>query len=520
MTNPLAYIADHSMRKHWATKDPEDVRNWQAARLRRYLRDTVLPFSEYYGGLEIDAEELRSLDDLRHLPFTDKSTLLPDEEHPNRAREFVLVPDEAELKRRPDVIARAIFMGKSRVQKQLDREFRPILMTSTTGRSTEPVPFLYTAHDLKNLEITGLRLMQICESQKDFRHMNLFPFAPHLAFWQTHYACLGMNSFMLSTGGGKTMGTAGNVALITKIKPDAIIGMPTFIYHVLQEAVSDGIHWPNLCRIVLGGEKVPEGMRRKLRALCAEVGAGNVQIMATYGFTEAKTAWPECPVEPGEPSSGYHLYPDLGIIEVVDPETGDPVGEGEPGEIVYTPLNSRGSVVLRYRTGDQISGGLTYEACPHCGRILPRLLGRISRVSDYRQLRLDKIKGTLVNFNELEHVLDEIEEVGAWQIEIRKVKDDPLGPDELVVHVHAKVPTRRRSERRDLSESISERIQICAEIQPNRIEFHSAAEMRRLHGVGKSLKEEKVVDHRPPSGVVSTQYSDKGQRVEEPAGTH
>ena len=65
MTNPLAYISDHSMRKHWATKDPEDVRSWQAARLRRYLRDTVLPFSEYYGGLEIDAEELRSLDDLQ-----------------------------------------------------------------------------------------------------------------------------------------------------------------------------------------------------------------------------------------------------------------------------------------------------------------------------------------------------------------------------------------------------------------------------------------------------------------------
>ena len=55
-------------------------------------------------------------------------------------------------------------------------------------------------------------------------------------------------------------------------------------------------------------------------------------------------------------------------IEIIDPDTGKTLGEGEPGEIVFTPLTSRGSVVLRYRTGDLISGGLTYLPCPGCGR--------------------------------------------------------------------------------------------------------------------------------------------------------
>ena len=501
-------ITDHLIRKNWDSTDPERLKNWQAARLRRYLKQIVLPFSKQYHDLGIEPDEIRSLDDMRHLPFTSKRDLLPTDDNPKRARDFMIIPDEAELKKRPDVIARALLRGKSRLKRDLDEEFRPIMMTSTTGRSTEPVPFFYTKHDVNNLETTGVRLMEICDSKREFKHLNLFPFAPHLAFWQMHYAGIGHNVFNLSTGGGKVMGTAGNVKLMERIEPDAIIGMPTFIYHVLLECVEQGLHWKNLQRIVLGGEKVPEGMRRKLKALAAELGSGKVDVMATYGFTEAKMAWPECPVrhssqEDGAPSStGYHTYPDLGILEVVNPETGEPVPEGNPGEIVFTPLNSRGSVVLRYRTGDEISGGLTYAPCPECGRIVPRLVGKISRVSDFRRLKLDKIKGTLVNFNELEHLLDDIDEIGAWQIEIRKINDDSLAGDELIVHVH-KSSSRKSVSRDQLIDRISRLFFLSAEIRPNRVEFHTASEMRRRHGVGKNLKEEKVLDARNSAQNVS-----------------
>ena len=106
-------------------------------------------------------------------------------------------------------------------------------------------------------------------------------------------------------------------------------------------------------------------------------------------------------------------------------------GEGSS----LTPLDARGTVVLRYRTGDYLDGGLTYATCPRCGRQVPRLVGKISRSSAFKEVQLDKIKGTLVDFNELEHVLDDAANIGAWQLELRKLHDDPLEVDELILHV-------------------------------------------------------------------------------------
>jgi phenylacetate-coenzyme A ligase PaaK-like adenylate-forming protein len=218
-----------------------------------------------------------------------------------------------------------------------------------------------------------------------------------------------------------------------------------------------------------------------------------VDVVATYGFTEAKLAWSECPFPVDDSPSGYHLYPDLGIVEVVDPKTGIALPEGEPGELVYTPLEARGSVVLRYRTGDIIEGGLVYSPCPHCGRVVPRLVGKVSRNSEIKSMQLDKVKGTLVDFNQLEHVLDDAPHICAWQLEIRKFKDDPMELDELVLHVN-KVPEASEDRvARELNNRFLER----TEIRPNRIVFHDMEEMRQLLGVGTQLKEQKVTDHRP-----------------------
>ena len=335
--------------------------------------------------------------------------------------------------------------------------------------------------------------MEIAGVTRDERMLNLFPFAPHLAFWCMHYASMDRNTFSLGTGGGKCLGTEGSLRTIAKLKPAVLVAMPTFIYHVLQQALDEHVRLEGVRLICLGGEKVPDGMRRKLAGLCAQLGSPGVQVIATYGFTEAKLAWTECPVAPGEPSTGYHLYPDMGIVEVIDPETGQPVPEGHKGEIVWTPLDARGTAVLRYRTGDHIENGLVHETCPCCGRTLPRLLGRISRVSDVRALRFQKVKGTTVDFNDLEHALDDARGVGAWQIEMRKAHDDPLDLDEIVLHV-AKMDGVQES---TLERELRERLQAEFELRPNKVVFHTAEEIRALHKVGVALKEQKVVDHRP-----------------------
>ena len=478
----------------WDAGAPDFWHQWQLRRLREYLTRRVLPFSSHYHKLfeehGIRAGDIRSFDDWSKVPLTSKSDIGTTRE---AQREFVLIPDEKVLKREPRVLLGSLFQGRSRMREKLDAEFRPVLMTSTTGRSAEPLPFVYTKHDLNNLAIAGRRIMEVARSDRDFRHVNVFPYAPHLAFWQSHYAGLGFGTFMVSTGGGKTLGTDGNIALIEKIRPDVLIGMPTFIYHLLRQAVDEKRNWPQLKRITLGGEKVPHGLRAKVRELCSQLGALGTYIISTYGFTEAKMAFPECPTLPMEGSSGFHISPDLGLIEIVHPKTGEPVPDGSPGEIVFTPLDARGTVVLRYRTGDIAEGGLTWQRCPHCGRTCPRVLGPISRVSEVRTLSLDKLKGTLVDFNVLEHLLDDQRGVAAWQIELRKHDNDPLECDEVFLHVTSEKGVNESA----LREQLQRRFHEVTELQPNAILFHPMSELRDRIGIGRLLKEEKLTDHRP-----------------------
>jgi phenylacetate-coenzyme A ligase PaaK-like adenylate-forming protein len=310
------------------------------------------------------------------------------------------------------------------------------------------------------------------------------------------------------------MGTEGNLRLIRKIKPDVLIGMPTFLYHMLLGAVNEGIELPNLKKIVLGGEKAPSGMRRKLRALSAQLGSPKIDVLRSYGFTEAKMAWAECPFDENAGSAGYHIHPDMSLIEIVDPKTGEPRGEGEPGEIVFTPLMARGSVVLRYRTGDCIDGGLYYEACPFCGCQVPRLVGEISRNSEIRELQIGKLKGTLVDFNRLEHVLDNAEHVGTWQLELRKYHDDPLEVDEVVLHV-AKSDDCGDAQLRELLDA---RFASEVEMHPNRIEFHTEDEMKTLQGTGTQLKEQRIVDHRPVANGNGAASAAQNERKSELSG--
>ena len=494
-------------RQQWSERV---VRQLQAEQLRRYLRTVVLPFSTYYRNLfqehGLDVESFRTLEDLQRLPFTAKSDLLNTAAQPQRFKDFILVPDQKALARRPGTILRAILHGRERVKQDFEAEFRPIFATFTTGRSAEPTPFFFTQRDLDRLATAGSRLVEICAARREDRLLNTLPFAPHLAFWLAHYAGTSGGILTLSSGGGKVMGTEGNIRHLRKFNPDVLIGIPTFVYHLLHQAAEEGVHCENLRRIVLGGEKVSDGLRQKLRELSLELGARNVDVLAIYGFTEAKLAWSECPSPHDQPSSGYHLYPDLGIMEVIDPQTGETLPPGRPGELVFTPLHARGTVVLRYRTGDYIDGGLTYQPCPYCGRSLPRLLGNIARRSEVKHMDFDKIKGTLVDFNELGHVLDDAPHIGAWQVELRKINDDPLELDELILHVQKLNGT----DEAQLTRELSERCVAHLEIHPNRILFHNAEEIRRLQGVGTLLKEEKLVDHRP-----RTQFEEK-QAISQP----
>ena len=229
--------------KHWDALDKESLLSHQGKLLNHFLRRKVLPFSKHYGQLfhdhGISAGDIRTVEDLQRLPFTSKDDLLSTPENTSKIRDFILIPDSQLLARQPQVFLRALIKGKARVKEELEREYRPIFMTSTTGRSTEPIPFLYTQHDLRNLAVSGARIVEIAQAHKEDRILNVFPYAPHLAYWQVYHGALEKNLFCLGSGGGKVMGTDGNIQLIKKIKPTVLIGMPTFVYHILNQAVEE-----------------------------------------------------------------------------------------------------------------------------------------------------------------------------------------------------------------------------------------------------------------------------------------
>lgn len=479
----------------WGKCSADEARSRQNKSLHSFMRDQVYPHCNHYRKqfkeLGILPNDIQNQEDLSKLPFTSKADLA-EAVIKGRIRDFLILPDSEKLRRRPSTILRALLTGPQKTKLALDREYRPILLTSTTGRSAEPVPFLYTRKDINHLAVMGGRIMQAGNCTNEDKLLNVFPYAPHLAYWLTYHAADQAGAFHLGTGGGKTMGTDGNLRLLVKSKPTVLVGMPTFVYHMLRRALEVGEKVEELKVIALGGEKAPPGLRRKLAGLAEELGSPNIRILSTYGFTEAKGAWTECAVSSEEPSTGYHLSPEYGLIEIVDPQTGKPLPAETPGEIVYTPLDARGSIVLRYRTGDLSEGGLTWSPCPACGRTVPRLLGRISRVSEKRRMKLDKIKGSLVDFNELEVILDDVDGIGSWQIELAKVNNDPMDVDELRLHLSLE-PSHLKEEVEDL---VRRRFREVAEITANEITYHSAEDMRRLHGVGKNLKEEKIVDNR------------------------
>src|SRR5262245_32059558 len=107
------------LRTRWQDLPEQAIRQLQAEKLRRYLRTVVLPFSAHYRELfkehGLTADSIRSLEDLQRLPFSSKTDLLNTPEHPQRVRDFLLIPDQTVLAHRPGTVLRALYQGRERV---------------------------------------------------------------------------------------------------------------------------------------------------------------------------------------------------------------------------------------------------------------------------------------------------------------------------------------------------------------------------------------------------------------------
>jgi len=469
-----------------------DLQNLQNKKLQWFFRHK-LPYSPYYRGLleklKLSWSDVNTTEDLQKLPLTSKLDIAPTEDNRAKPRQFILQPDEHLIKKHATKVELLRLIqgkiAKRDVKFELEQEYKPLHIHFTTGRTALPTPFTYSEYDLQLLFETGKRLFNVGGLTRDLVGLNAFPYSPHLGFWLAYYGFRAAGITTLATGGGKIMGTQKIMDAMERLKVSVIAIIPGYGYHLLREAIKQKKDFSHLKFVVFGAERVSPAFREKFKELLVQVGAKEVQILATYASTEFKTAWLQC----GE-HTGYHLYPDLEYIELVD-EDGRRVKEGEPGEVVYTPLDWRGTVVVRYRTGD-LAQGIEYSPCPNCGRTVPRILPDIQRSSDVKEFHLTKIKGEQVNLNNVFPLMSAIKGLDEWQLEIRKRNNDPHDLDEIMMYFSTKPGANAADIEADVKKTMHNEMQITVLIEQKTTE-----QLVQQLGMETELKEKRILDNRP-----------------------
>jgi phenylacetate-CoA ligase len=491
--------------RNWDRMPADEQREYRDRKLSYFIRTRLYPYSAFYRKVFDEAKvaphDIRTVSDLRRLPFTYKSDIAPSLEDPYLYERFVLKPDEKSMS---EFMPRLSYwkMGSDRtlkgadyVKKRLDEEYSPVHVQFTTGRTGLPTPILYARSDMDRMAEAGRRVLELSGFGTSIPFegatvLNAMPFAPHLGFWMVVTGLERAGILSLQTGGGRVMGTRRIIGATQSIKPVGITGMPGYVYHMLRTAREIEADMSSVRLVVLAGDRIPKGMKEKIREFLQDMGASDVFVVGTFGFTEGRKAYSECVPEA---SSGYHLYPDMDYFELIDPDTEEPVAEGEDGEIVYTCLDGRGTCVVRFRTGDYVRGGIVNDPCPDCGRRVPRLASDISRTGKVVGFSLIKLKGALVDQGAFQSVLENIDEVKEWQVEISKAEGDPYEVDVLDVYV----TLSEGADRDRVGAAIDSGFLLETEVRPNNIEFLAADQLVDRLRTKSGMKELHVVDSRP-----------------------
>jgi len=211
--------------------------------------------------------------------------------------------------------------------------------------------------------------------------------------------------------------------VIRRMKPTAIVGVPTFIRKlgIYMKSENSDPSKAMINKIICIGEPL---RNNKLELL--EIGSElqemwNAKVFSTYASSETITTFCEC-----EAQKGGHLHPDLAIVEIID-DKGVVLPEGEIGEVVVTPFMVEGMPLIRYKTGDL--SFLINEPCS-CGRNSPRLGPILGR-----KKQMMKVKGTTLYPQEVYAALDTIKDIEEYYLEVTKESDLS---DNIIVHVSGK----------------------------------------------------------------------------------
>jgi len=233
--------------------------------------------------------------------------------------------------------------------------------------------------------------------------------------------------------------------MICRVQPTAIVSVPSFLAHLADKAaeVKFDLAAVGIRKAVCIGEPVRnDDFSLNPTAAAVETRWGT-KVFSTYGITELAASLCECPA-----GQGGHLHPELLYLEALD-EAGQPVPDGEIGELTATTFGVEGMPLIRYRTGDFAA---IYRAPCACGRHTLRIGPVIGR----KHQRL-KIKGTSVFPSAFKLVLDASPEVVSYVVIARR--EDHQG-DEVEVKIAATGATK------GLAARLRERFQGTVKVVP------------------------------------------------------
>jgi phenylacetate-CoA ligase len=363
--------------------DREELEQLQLERLESTLSRVYMNVPFYrkkFDEIKFNPDDLRSLDDLRKLPFTTKNDL-----RENYPYGLFAVP--------------------------LREVVRVHASSGTTGMSTVVG---YSRNDIKTWSNLVARILTAGGITKDDVIQIAFNYGLFTGAFGLHYGAerIGASVIPISSGNTKRQ-----IKIMQDFKTTALVGTPSYAMLIADTMMEMGINRNSLSLKygLFGAEPWSDAMRKELE--------NKLKIIATDNYGLSEVMGPGVAGECLE-RNGLHIAEDHFLVELINPETLEPAKPGEAGELVITTLTKEAFPVVRYRTRDLTR--LIPEPCP-CGRTMRRMTRVFGRTDDMLIIR-----GVNVFPQQIETVLFEIEGVAPhYQIVI----DRKGALDETVVNV-------------------------------------------------------------------------------------
>jgi len=342
---------------------------------------------------------------------------------------------------------------------------------SSSGTTGIPTVIYYTRDDLNAwTDILARSIVATGCTPKDV-FQNMMSYGLFTGGLGMHYGAERVGMTVIPIGGGNTRR---QIQVMKDYKTTTLHVTPSYLLHIHSVLADYDTRLSDLFlkRAFLGAEPYSENTRRRLEELYG------IDCYNSYGLSEMNgpgVAF-ECVYK-----DDMHLWEDAYILEIIDPETGQPLPDGETGEVVLTNLVRTALPLLRYRTRD-----LAYvrpEPCP-CGRT-HRRLSRIQGRTDDMLI----INGVNVFPSQIEEVIMSIPEVGTNYM-IHLTKSGSLDKLTIKVEIYSKMFTGDLGTLDALKGKIKDKLKASITINAH-IELHEPGSLPVFEGKAK-----RVVDER------------------------